>query len=416
MYLVLRILGEFMGSGFSIDFNTVDQSYRTRRGLERYNNDYRSRYSGNSIYTNRQKSVQDVYVSSGGNTCTDGKDDGHIGLFEGIGSLIKGVGSGIGKMVTGAFLDENGKFSPLKTLKTAAIVATCFACPAVAFGLSAYGIATSGYKIINSVVQAHNATTDAEKKDALESVGEGGLTLGLSIWGAKTSAKAISGGKVYTGNALQKTGNFLKDVFKQGKDGMQAFWKAPVAYGWNKISNITSKFGWNKFSNFASKHAGNITKSLENNTTYLRFGDLTTYAKNTLGDIQRTLKPNSATSANQIMVNNASTQGAAVNSTPSRYIGENALSTQVNPNWTYAQNQTYINSTNYGSYISKASSTLLSNSGSFLSRLSDVGKLIFNEISSGTSNINSLAREYGWTNVNEVLSLMKIYSDGSTLI
>ena len=142
----------------------------------------------------RQSSAADsvfTEVSESGNTCTDGKDDGKIGLFSAIGYIIEGAGKSIINGIKGAFTDSNGNFSLGKTLLSIGTVAACAVFPAAGVVLAGAGIVTGGVKLASGVVNALNADTDAEAKDAWEQVGEGGLTLGLSIFGAKSSVKAV---------------------------------------------------------------------------------------------------------------------------------------------------------------------------------------------------------------------------------
>ena len=130
-------------------------------------------------------------TSESGNTCTDGNDDGKIGFFSAIGNIIEGAAKSIVKGIKGAFTDSNGNFSLGKTLLSIGTAAACVVFPAAGVVLAGAGIVTGGVKLASGVVNALNADTDAEAKDAWEQVGEGGLTLGLSVFGAKSSIKAV---------------------------------------------------------------------------------------------------------------------------------------------------------------------------------------------------------------------------------
>ena len=180
----------------------------------------------NSSYTNktRSNSASSVFeVSEQGNYCTDGKDDGKIGVFGVIGNILEGAAKGALNMLKGAVTDNEGNFSLGKTLTSIGTVALCVACPAVGFALAGVGVVTGGAKLVSGVVNALNSDTDAEAKDNWEQVGEGAFTIGVSIWGAKSSAKAIqnssSAGALST---FKQTSSFAKNpsgyVKALGKD------------------------------------------------------------------------------------------------------------------------------------------------------------------------------------------------------
>lgn len=148
----------------------------------------------NSSYTNKTGSKDDssvFEVSEQGNTCTDGNNDGKIGVLSMFGNIAEGAVKGAIKAVKGAFTDSEGNFSIGKTLTTLATGALCVAFPAVGLTLAGIGVATGGAMIISNTMTALSAKTDAEAKDAWERVGEGGLITGISIWGVKSSAAAV---------------------------------------------------------------------------------------------------------------------------------------------------------------------------------------------------------------------------------
>ena len=127
----------------------------------------------------------DQFVSSNGEKCTDGKDDGKIGFFSKVGNIIKGVFNQAGNMVKSAIQHP---------FKTAALIGACFipiVGPVITAGLCAYGIYSGGKQIISGIQQAESATTDAAAKEAWQNVGGGGLTVGLSVTGLKGSVKAL---------------------------------------------------------------------------------------------------------------------------------------------------------------------------------------------------------------------------------
>ena len=193
---------------------------------ELFNNDFvNSKASMQANYTTSNASDQSVFSEQTQQTgvsseCSDGSDDGKIGLFSKIGSVLKGVANGAVNMVKGAISNP---------LKTAAVVAACcipVVGPLVAGGLAAYGIYSGGKQILSGIEQANNATTDAEAKDAWENVGSGGLTVGVSAVGLKGSAgmlKSQLNGASTTVNAVKSAksngatkGQIAEITFKEG--------------------------------------------------------------------------------------------------------------------------------------------------------------------------------------------------------
>ncbi len=195
------------------------------------------------IEENSIKSASIFKQSADANQCTDGKDDGKIGFFEGVKSTVKGAAKGLINGIKGMFTDENGKFSLGKTLKTVAVTAACFAPivgPYIAAGLCAYGAVKGGVGIAKGVASAANATTDAEKKAAFESIGGNALTTGISVVGLKASASAIAGQSGFTGvlgkgNTIAQSfktngiGSTLKQLATPAKNYYGSAWKTGTA-------------------------------------------------------------------------------------------------------------------------------------------------------------------------------------------
>ena len=155
------------------------------------NSPARRNYSTNALSSSLSGAQTDEFVSSKGNTCTDGVDDGKIGVASALGNIVEGAGKSIINGIKGAFTDSEGNFSILKTLGTIGVGAACVAFPAVGLVLAGVGVVTGGAKLATGVANAMNAETDAEAKDAWEQVGEGGLTAGLSAVGVKASLGAV---------------------------------------------------------------------------------------------------------------------------------------------------------------------------------------------------------------------------------
>ena len=168
-----------MSSYLNTDYSTLgsDFYYSKTRNL----NNSSSRYQGSSVSSNKEENL-DTFVSSKGNTCTDGNDDGKIGILSVIGNTIEGVGKTALNMVKGAVQHP---------FKTAAVIGACcipVVGPVIAGGLAVYGTVKGVSTVASGVSTALSATTDAEAKDAWESVGEGTFTAGASALALKGSA------------------------------------------------------------------------------------------------------------------------------------------------------------------------------------------------------------------------------------
>lgn len=141
--------------------------------------------------TNSIEYENDSFVSSSGEKCTDGKDDGKIGLFSAIGNAIKGVGKTIVNGVKGMFTNSEGKFSLGKTLLSVGTAALCIAVPAVGVAACAVGGVMGAVQVGKGIYNAATADTDAEAKEAWQNIGGGAFTVAASAVGAKAGVKAV---------------------------------------------------------------------------------------------------------------------------------------------------------------------------------------------------------------------------------
>lgn len=123
--------------------------------------------------------------------CTDGKDDGKIGLLSAVGNAVKGVGKTIVNGVKGMFTNSEGKFSLGKTLLSLGTAAVCIAFPAVGVAACAIGGAMGAVQVGKGVYNAATAKTDAEAKEAWQNIGGGAFTVAASVTGAKAGVKAV---------------------------------------------------------------------------------------------------------------------------------------------------------------------------------------------------------------------------------
>lgn len=141
-----------------------------------------------------------VQLSTSSEKCTDGKDDGKIGIFSAIGNAIKGVGKTVVNGVKGMFTDSNGNFSLGKTLLSVGTAAACIAFPAVGVAACAVGGVMGAVQVGKGIYNAATATTDAEAKEAWQNIGGGAFTVAASVTGAKAGVKAVK--NTSTANAL----------------------------------------------------------------------------------------------------------------------------------------------------------------------------------------------------------------------
>lgn len=118
----------------------------------------------------------------------DGADDGKISFKEKAKAFLKG---GTYNMVRGLFCDKDG-FSIKRTLLTiglgAAILSTGPVGAAIAGGVGLIAAATN---FVKSAINAKNATTDQQSREAYEGFGESTTTALLSAFGGFKGFKAI---------------------------------------------------------------------------------------------------------------------------------------------------------------------------------------------------------------------------------
>ncbi len=262
-------------------FSNVDYS----AGYDQVCSNYLNSVSSASTTDATQQTTGTQAVSASGNTCTDGSDDGKIGFFEGVGSFFNGIKNAVVNTVVGIVTD------PGKLLMTAGAVALGIAFPPAGVAMAVAGGVAATVQIGTGVVSAATAKTDAEAKDALESVGAGTLQLGMSALGAKAGLKAMSN---TTGSALsmlddtatisQRASAFLKDTVTGGRganfeggiiNSIKNAWSNPSSgtgyLGTQGISNMVSNIRTNGFFGGIRKSLGDaknfVSSSLKNAKT-----------------------------------------------------------------------------------------------------------------------------------------------------
>lgn len=167
--------------------------------VNRYRFQYGNSYANNTATQTAATNTNGQYASGisdkgfVANTCTDGVDDGKIGIDGVLINLGEGILKGFADGITGMFTDSNGNFSLAKTLTTIAIGGLCVAFPAVGVAACAIGAVSGGTQLVKGAVAASKATTDAEAKAAWENIGAGGSTVVGCVLGAKASVGAMKG-------------------------------------------------------------------------------------------------------------------------------------------------------------------------------------------------------------------------------
>lgn len=190
--------------------------------------------------------------------CTDGKDDGKIGFFEGVGSFFKGIGKAVVNTVTSIVTD------PKKLLLTAGAVALSIVFPPAGVAMAVAGGIAGAVQVGKGIYNAATAKTDAEAKEALESMGSGTLQVGLSVVGAKAGLKAMSNTSGSAMSALKAGGTkptfgqtvkaFAKDTVTGGRGASWAG-KGSIKTAW---TNTSSNAGGYMLTKGVSKLSGNI--------------------------------------------------------------------------------------------------------------------------------------------------------------
>lgn len=213
--------------------------------------------------------ITDVSVfnqSADPSACTDGKDDGSIGLFDAIGSALKGAVSGVVNGIKGCFFDENGNFSLGNTLKTALTVGACFipgVGPVVATGLCALGAVKGGIGVAKGVAAAATADTDAEARAAFESIGANGVATAASAVGLKASVGALAsnvGGAAATANGtLGKLNGIRSELVTSFKQGVTK--GAGLKNAANTLTGGYYGSAWGSASGSTAQKLGQVAKS-----------------------------------------------------------------------------------------------------------------------------------------------------------
>ena len=346
----------------------------------------RRNYSTNALSSSLSGAQTDEFVSSKGNTCTDGVDDGKIGVASALGNIVEGAGKSIINGIKGAFTDSEGNFSILKTLGTIGVGAACVAFPAVGLVLAGVGVVAGGAKLATGVANAMNAETDAEAKDAWEQVGEGGLTAGLSAVGVKASLGAVQSSS--TAGALAS--------FKQSSTLSQN----PVGYvkalGQDMVSSTVNNF--NKIKSTATTVSEGarlykLRKDVENQNGALTADELSK---------QRNLDALEAFSPDEVKL-------AADNISQLKTTVKNTL----NPKNIGTKITDALQKEGGQSLITKLRTEVANNGGlvkTITSKFTSTQKAIYTALVDDGANYNQIVSQFGYENVIGVLEVLGSYN------
>ena len=156
-----------------------------------------SRLTGDNAFTD--------WLQNKDKKCTDGKDDGKIGFWEGTKSFVKGLVGGIPK----AMINH-----PVATTAALAVggAAIFLSGGAILPVLGAVGVATGAGMVGYGGYKAATAKTDGEAKQALETMGMGVTTTALSVASAEKALEKAAEAGVKSAQVSEDAGILEKTV------------------------------------------------------------------------------------------------------------------------------------------------------------------------------------------------------------
>lgn len=363
---------------------------------------------------------EDTFVTSKtSEQCTDGKDDGKIGLFSAVGNALKGVGKTVVNGVKGMFTNSEGKFSIGKTLLSVGTAAVCIAFPAVGLAACAVGGVMGAIQVGKGVYNAATAETDAEAKEAWQNIGGGAFTVAASVAGAKASVKAVqsSAGNASALAQLDDTATIGQKAAALGKD--------MVTSTKNSAKNIGSTL----------KQAATTAKTKvdEANTTIKeavtegksKIGDLkNNYSESSVGKAKAALKAaKESGNADDIAAAKAALKAAKAEAkTATKEMiaeaADNAKSTIKNKTGEITNNiKTNVTKENaanlWNSLKGKVKNFNIKDVGK---NLSNSAQAILNELQNGSSTYAQAVQKYGYENVAQVIEYVAGYTYSNATI
>lgn len=327
----------------------------------------------NEVQTDTFNSV----TTSASEGCTDGKDDGKIGIFSAIGNAIKGVGKTIVNGVKGMFTDSEGNFSLGKTLLSIGTAAACIAFPAVGVAVCAVGGAMGAVQVGKGIYKAATAETDAEAKQAWQEIGGGTFTVASSVLGAKAGLKAVKA----TSTAGTNGASALSQLDDTATLGQKA-----AALGKDMVSSTTNR-------------ASSIKSGVQQAVTGLK----TSYGETAIGKAEAALKAAKASgNADDIAAAEAALKQARSEAAAGLKSGIKDTATQL---WKDIKGK--VTKENAAQVWDNIKTTVKNTSIKDIgSKLTGTAKSIYTELTSGTSTYAQVVQQYGYENVAQVLQYL----------
>lgn len=206
--------------------NAIDASYKPSYYAQAKNIVSSSGNDGENVSIYQEQETGSKATVDMDYVCTDGKDDGKLSTGEAIESVGKGIGKSLINMVKMPFTEAaKGNFLPaIAVVAGAALCATPIGAPLAVIG-GAMGIGKGLFDIGSGLAKASEIAnsgegTDGEAKAALEGVGSGILTTGLSAVAVAGGVKTMKarGGEMAKLEKGAKFGNKVKAFKDDTKD------------------------------------------------------------------------------------------------------------------------------------------------------------------------------------------------------
>ncbi len=224
--------------------NPVDANYGSAYYVQANNTAVKpnSEEDNVSIYADKGSKAEKIDVDY---ACTDGKDDGKLGFGETMESVGKGILKSAKNMVTAPFTEAaKGNFLPLAAVAGGALLcATPLGAPIAVIG-GVLGLAKGAVDVVGGISKASEIAnsadgTDGEAKAALEQIGSGVLTTGLSATAVFGGLKTMKG---RAGSEMNKLASKAKAGEKVGfGEKVRAFGSDTVSSGKQTFGKLTGK-------------------------------------------------------------------------------------------------------------------------------------------------------------------------------
>ncbi len=211
---------------------------------------------------------------------SDGKDDGKIGFWKGVGNFLKGAKNAVVNTVKSIVTD------PKKLLVTAGAIALGIVCPPAGVAMAVAGGVAGAITVGKGVYNAATADTDAEAEAAFQEMGGGALQVGLAVVGTKAGIKTM---KNINGSAMSTATGLRGNIAGYFKDAKCSITGGNGYNGLTVVKNIKSN-GFTKGSSTGQKITA-VKDGLKNTYDDFKGGSevkLTKKFSDTIDDVKRT--------------------------------------------------------------------------------------------------------------------------------